>query len=81
VLSLLLKNWKNKRKSNTKRFVLKWGKGSVTGIQIIYKTMIIEKENIDDINQVDILPDTIKKVYFVRKIFASETKRDYDYGS
>ena len=36
-----------------KKFVLKWGKGSVLGIQIIYKTMIIEKESIDDINPID----------------------------
>ena len=65
-----------------KIFVLKWGKGSVLGIQTIYKTMVIEKENIDDINPIDILPDIIKEgVRYVRKIFTSETKRNYDYGS
>ena len=65
-----------------KKFILKWGKGSVLGIQIIYKTMTIEKENIDEINAIDILPDTIKnRVCYVRKIFTSETKRNYDYGS
>ena len=65
-----------------KKFVLKWGKGSVLGIKVIYKTMIIEKESIDDINPIDILPDTIKKrVHYVRTIFTSETKRNYDYGS
>ena len=65
-----------------KKFVLKWGKGSVLSIQIIYKTMVIEKESIDDINPIDILPDIIKeRVHYVRKIFTSETKRNYDYGS
>lgn len=65
-----------------KKIILKWGKGSVLGIRVIYKTMIIEKESIDDINPIDILPDTIKKrVYYVRTIFTSETKRNYDYGS
>ena len=65
-----------------KKIVLKWGKGSVLGIQIIYKTMVIEKENSDDINPIDILPDIIKeRVRYVRKIFTSETKRNYDYGS
>ena len=41
-----------------KKFVLKWGKGNVLSIKTIYKTMIIEKESIDDINPIDILPDT-----------------------
>lgn len=49
------------RKSNMKRFVLKRGKGSVLDIKTIYKIMIIEKESIDDINPIDILPDIIKK--------------------
>ncbi len=65
-----------------KKFILKWGKGSVCEIRIIYKTLMIEAENIDDINPTDILPDVIKKrVYYVRKLFTSETKRNYDYGS
>lgn len=65
-----------------KTFVLKWGKGSVLGIRIVYKTITIQAENIDDINPVTILPDAIKKrVYYVRTIFTSETKRNYDYGS
>ena len=65
-----------------KTFVIKWGKGSVCDIQIIYKTMTVEKESIDDINPVIILPDTIKrKVCYVRAIHTSETKRNYDYGS
>lgn len=65
-----------------KKFVLKWGKGSVCEIRIIYKTLTIEAENIDDINPLEILPDFIKrKVPYVRKIFTSETKRNYDYGS
>lgn len=65
-----------------KKFILKWGKGSVLELRVIYKTMIIEGENIDDINPLEILPDHIKaKVYYVRIILTSETKRNYDYGS
>ena len=65
-----------------KKFVLKWGKGSVYGIQIVYKTIVIEKENIDNINPLVILPETInKKVHYVRVIYTSKTKRNYDYGS
>ena len=65
-----------------KKFVLKWGKGSVSEIQTVYKVMIVEAENIDDINPIIILPESIKnRVYYVRKIFTSETKRNYDYGS
>lgn len=65
-----------------KKFVLKWGKGSVCEIRIIYKTLTIEAENIDDINPLEILPEHIKrKVPYVRKIFTSETKRNYDYDS
>ena len=65
-----------------KTFVIKWGKGSVCGIQIIYKTMTVEKESIDDINPVIFLPDIIKrKVCYVRTIHTSESKRNYDYGS
>ena len=58
------------------------GKGSVLGIQTLYKTMTITAENIDDINPIVILPDTIKrKVYYIRTIHTSEAKRNYDYGS
>jgi len=65
-----------------KKFILKWGKGSVCEIQIIYKTLTIEAESIDDINPLEILPEYIKrKVPYVRKIHTSETKRNYDYGS
>ena len=65
-----------------KKFVLKWGRGSVCGIQIVYKTTIIEEENIDNINPLEILPDAIKrKVPYVRTIHTSVTKRNYDYGS
>ena len=65
-----------------KKFILKWGKGSVCEIRIIYKTLAIEAENIDDINPLEILPEHIKrKVPYVRKIFTSETKRNYDYDS
>ena len=65
-----------------KKFILKWGRGSVCGIRIIYKTLTTEAENIDDINPLEILPEYIKrKVPYVRKIHTSETKRNYDYGS
>ena len=65
-----------------KKFILKWGRGSVCEIQIIHKTLIVEAENIDDINPLEILLEYIKrKVHYVRKIHASETKRNYDYGS
>ena len=65
-----------------KKFILKWGKGSVCEIRIIYKTLTIEAENIEDINPLEILPEYIKrKVPYVRKIQTSETKRNYDYGS
>lgn len=65
-----------------KKFVLTWGKGSVLNIKVVYKTMTIEAKCIDDVNPTVILPDTIKrKVYYVRKIFTSETKRNCDYGS
>ena len=65
-----------------KKIVLKWGKGNVCEIRITYKTLTIEAENIDDINPLEILPEHIKrKVPYVRKIFTSETKRNYDYGS
>lgn len=65
-----------------KKFILKWGKGSVCEIRIIYKTLTTKAENIDDINPLEILPEYIKrKVPYVRKIQTSETKRNYDYGS
>lgn len=65
-----------------KTFILKWGKGSVLGIKTLYKTMTFTAENIDDVNPIVILPDNIKrKVYYVRVIYTSETKRNYDYGS
>ena len=65
-----------------KKFILKWGKGSVLGIKAVYKTMTIEEECIDDVDPLVILPDIIKRrVYYVRKIHNSETKRNYDYGS
>lgn len=51
-----------------KKFILKWGRGSVCEIRIIYKTLTTEAENIDDINPLEILPEYIKrKVLYVRK--------------
>ena len=65
-----------------KKFVLKWGKGNVLEIKVIYKSMIVEAKSIDDINATIILPDSIKrKVFYVRKLYTSEIKRNYDYGS
>ena len=65
-----------------KKVVLKWGRGSVCGIQIVYKTAIVEEENIDNIHPLEILPEAIKrKVPYVRIIHTSEAKRNYDYGS
>ena len=44
--------------------------------------MEVEAENIDDIDCTVILPDIIKKkIYYVRTIITSQTKRNYDYGS
>ena len=65
-----------------KTFILKWGKGSVLGIQTVYKIMTVEEECINDINPLVILPYVIKRrVIYVREIHTSETKRNYDYGS
>ena len=65
-----------------KKFILKWGKGSVCEIRVVYKTLTTEAENIDDVNPLEILPDSIKrKVPYVRTIHTSETKRNHDYGS
>ena len=65
-----------------KKFILKWGKGSVCEIQTIYKTLEIEAESINDIKPLEILPEYIKKkVFYVRTIHTSETRRNYDYGS
>ena len=58
------------------------GKGNVLEIKVIYKSMIVEAKSIDDINATIILPDSIKrKVFYVRKLYTSEIKRNYDYGS
>ena len=65
-----------------KKFRLTYGRGNVLKIDIIYKTIIVEANSIDDINPIEILPDIIKnKVHFVRVIFTSDIKRNYDYGS
>ena len=65
-----------------KRFILKWGKGSVLGINTVYKIIEVEAENIDDIDYTVILPEIIKKkIYYVRTIITSQTKRNYDCGS
>ena len=65
-----------------KKFILKWGKGSVCEIRIIYKTKTNEEKNIEDINPLKILPEYIKrKVPYVRKIHKKKKKRNYDYDS
>ena len=58
-----------------KKFILKWGKGSVLGIQAVYKTMTIEEECIDDVDPLVILPYAIKRrVYYVRKYILLKQK-------
>ena len=75
-------NWKRAKRSSMKKFVLRWGRGNVEDIQIVYKTITVDAENIDEINPTVTLPDIIKrKIFYVRTIFTSETKRNYDYGS
>ena len=65
-----------------KKFILRWGKGSVLGIKEEYKTMTVEAESIDNVDPTLILPNTIKcKIYYIRIIHTSDTKRNYDYGS
>ncbi len=75
-------NWKRARKNNMKKFILKWGKGSVESIVNVYKQMTVEAETINDINPTIILSEEIKNgVRYVRMLVTSETKRNYDYGS
>ncbi len=65
-----------------KKFILKWGKGSVESIVNVYKQMTVEAETINDINPTIILSEEIKNgVRYVRMLVTSETKRNYDYGS
>lgn len=64
------------------KFRLIWGLGSVLEIKIIYKEIIVEADDIDKIDPLIILPDYIKsKTFYVRIIFTSNSKRNYDYGS
>ena len=70
------------RGNGMKKFVLKWGEGSVESITNVYKQMRVEAETINDINPIIILPEEIKNgVRYVRMLVTSETKRNYDYGS
>lgn len=65
-----------------KKFKITWGKGSVCGINIVFKSITVESENIDSVNYSIILPEGLKKnVYYYRKIYTSDTKRNIDYGS
>ena len=65
-----------------KKFILRWGKGNVLDIQNVYKTIIVEAESINDISPTIILPEAIrKKIHYIRTIYTSDTKRNYDYGS
>ena len=65
-----------------KKYIIKWGKESACEKRIVYKTLTTEAANIDDVNPLEILPDSIKrKVPYVITIHTSETKRNYDYGS
>ena len=39
-------NWKERKRTKMKEFILRWGKGSVLGIQTIYKLICIKAEEI-----------------------------------
>lgn len=65
-----------------KQFQLKWGHGNIKSLDKIYKTMIVDANSFEEINPIIILPDSIKsQVHYIRVIFTSEAKRNYDYGS
>ena len=65
-----------------KKFIIKWGKGEILHLEEVYKTLIIEKESIDDIDPTIILPEEVKKeIHYLRRLDTAATKRNYDYGS
>lgn len=65
-----------------KKFKITWGRGSVEGIKIMYKTIEIKSKNIDSIDFLSILPKELRsKVLYFRVIYTSNTKRNIDYGS
>lgn len=65
-----------------KKFKITWGCGSVLGIDKIFKTKIVEANDIDSVDPLVILPKSMLKiVYYTRVIHTSGTKRNVDYGS
>lgn len=64
-----------------KKFIIKWGRGEIQHLEEIHKTLIVEKENIDDVDPTLILPEEVKKeIHYLRRLNTSDTKRNYDYG-
>ncbi|MCQ2802597.1 MAG: hypothetical protein MJ225_02900 [Bacilli bacterium] len=43
-----------------KKFKITWGRGSVEGIKIVYKTMEIKSNDIDSVDFLSILPKELK---------------------
>ena len=65
-----------------KKFIIKWGKGEIQHLEEIHQTLIVEKENIDDVDPTLILPEEVKKeIHYLRRLNTSDTKRNYDYGN
>lgn len=65
-----------------KRFKITWGQGNVLSISKIYKTKIVEADDIDSVDPLIILPKTLlKNIYYMRVIHTSDAKRNVDYGS
>ena len=58
-----------------KKFIIKWGKGEIQHLEEIHKTLIVEKDNIDDVDPTSILPEEIKKeIHYLRRLNTSNTK-------
>ena len=65
-----------------KKFIIKWGKGEIQHLEEIHQTLIVEKDNIDDVDPTLILPEEVKKeIHYLRRLNTSDAKRNYDYGS
>ena len=65
-----------------KKFIIKWGRGEIQHLEEIHETLIVEKEDIDDVDPTLILPEEVKKeIHYLRRLDTAATKRNYDYGS
>ena len=65
-----------------KKFIIKWGRGEIQHLEEIHETLIVEKEDIDDVDPTLILPEEVKKeIHYLRRLNTADTKRNYDYGS